>query len=119
MNTVTKSKAANKAVTMTKSPLRKSGAEYERDIDLTTKTGMAYEALVLKGEALSAQSLTKRFGIKNPRATISDIRAKGFVINVTHRKTKNGLVTEYVHGTPSRELVALGYKAMNSAIKTN
>lgn len=77
-----------------------------------TKTGKLLAALQ-NGEALTASQITKRFGIKNPRATVSDIRYAGFAIYANTRKAGNGVrVTEYRHGKPSRKIVAAGYKAM-------
>ena len=77
-----------------------------------TKTGKLLAALQ-NGEALTASQITKRFGIKNPRATVSEIRYAGFAIYGNQRKAKNGVtVTEYRHGKASRKLIAAGYKAM-------
>ena len=84
-----------------------------RNFDLDTKTGKVFNALVRKGETMSAAEISKRFGIKNPRATVSDIRYAGFAIYANTRKAGNGVrVTEYRHGKPSRKIVAAGYKAM-------
>jgi hypothetical protein len=84
-----------------------------RSFDLDTKQGKLFNALVLEGEKLTPSQISKRFGIKNPTATISDIRARGYAIYATQRKAGNGVqVTEYAHGKPSRKMVALAYKAM-------
>ena len=48
--------------------------------DLKTKQGKLFNALVLNGETLTASQISKRFSIKNPTATISDIRYAGFAI---------------------------------------
>jgi hypothetical protein len=81
--------------------------------DLKTKQGKLFKALVLDGESLTASQITKRFSIKNPRATVSDIRYAGFPIYANTRKAGNGVrVTEYRHGKASRRLVSAGYKAM-------
>jgi hypothetical protein len=81
--------------------------------DLKTKQGKLFKALVLDGESLTASQITKRFSIKNPRATVSDIRYAGFPIYANTRKAGNGVrVTEYRHGKASRKLVSAGYKAM-------
>ena len=81
--------------------------------DLKTKQGKLFNALVLNGETLSASQIAKRFSIKNPTATISEIRHAGFAIYADKRVAGNGVqVTEYRHGTPSRRLVAAGYKAL-------
>jgi hypothetical protein len=45
-------------------------------------------------------------------AEASRIRRSGYAIYSNTRKAGNGVqVTEYVMGQPSREIVALGYKA--------
>jgi Holliday junction resolvasome RuvABC endonuclease subunit len=83
-----------------------------KSFDLDTKQGKLFKALVLDRETLSEATISKRFGIKNPTATISVIRSRGFAIYANNRKAGNGVhVTEYVLGKPSRKLVALGYKA--------
>ena len=88
-----------------------------RNFDLDTKQGKLFNALVLEGEKLTASQITKRFNIKNPTATVSDIRSRGYAIYATQRKAGNGVqVTEYVHGKPSRKMVALAYKAMAAGI---
>jgi hypothetical protein len=85
--------------------------------DLKTKQGKLFNALVLNGETLSASQIAKRFSIKNPTATISDIRHAGFAIYGNKRVAGNGVkVTEYRHGKPSRRLVAAGYKALAAGL---
>ena len=81
--------------------------------DLETKQGKLFKALVLDRETLSAAQISKRFGIKNPTATISDIRQRGYAIYANQRVAGNGVkVTEYRHGEASRKMVAAAYKAM-------
>ena len=81
--------------------------------DLETKQGKLFKALVLDKETLSAAQISKRFGIKNPTATISDIRHRGYAIYANTRKAGNGVqVTESRHGEESRKMVAAAYKAM-------
>jgi Helix-turn-helix domain len=81
--------------------------------DLKTKQGKLFNALVLNGETLTASQIAKRFSIKNPTATISDIRHAGFPIYANQRRAGNGVrVTEYKHGKASRRLVSAGYKAL-------
>jgi hypothetical protein len=47
-------------------------------------------------------------------AEVSRIRQGGFAVYANSRKAGNGVqVTEYAIGTPSRKLVAAGYKAMS------
>jgi Mn-dependent DtxR family transcriptional regulator len=84
-----------------------------RNFDLATKQGKLFKALVLEGETLTPAQISKRFGIKNPTATISDIRQRGYAIYTKKRLAGNNVeVTEYKHGEASRKMVALAYKAM-------
>ena len=85
--------------------------------DLKTKQGKLFKALVLEKQTMSAAEISKRFGIKNPTATISDIRARGYAIYGNQRKAGNGVVvTEYRHGEASRKMVAAAYKAMSMGL---
>jgi len=82
-----------------------------KKFDLETKQGKLFQALVLNKETLTEAAISKRFGIKNPRATISDIRARGYAIYAQNRKAGNGVqVTEYKHGEASRKMVAEFYQ---------
>jgi hypothetical protein len=81
--------------------------------DLNTKTGKAFKALVLEGQTLTSSEARKRYGIGNLSAEVSRIRQAGFAIHANGRKAGNGVhVTEYVHGKPSRRVIAAGYRAM-------
>jgi hypothetical protein len=76
-----------------------------------TKTYKVFNALY-EGQALTQSEAAKRFGVKNLSAEASRIRANGYAVYSNTRKAGNGVqVTEYVLGKPSREIVALGYKA--------
>ena len=76
-----------------------------------TKTFKLFNALY-KGDAVTASQAEKRFGIKNIAAEASRIRQMGYAVYANSRTAGNGVtVTEYVLGKPSREIVALGYKA--------
>jgi len=88
-----------------------------KSFDLDTKQGRLFKALVLDRETLSEATISKRFGIKNPTATISVIRSRGFAIYANNRKAGNGVeVTEYRHGEASRKMVAAAYKAMSMGL---
>jgi hypothetical protein len=77
-----------------------------------TKTFKLFNAMY-NGEAVTASAASKRFGIKNISAEVSRIRANGYAVYANTRVAgNNAKVTEYVIGTPSRKLVAAGYKAM-------
>jgi hypothetical protein len=61
---------------------------------------------------LTAADAKHRFGVANLAAEASRIRQNGYAVYSNQRKAGNGVtVTEYVMGKPSREIVALGYKA--------
>jgi len=80
-------------------------------ISKETKTFKLFDALY-KGETVTQSEATKRFGIKNIAAEASRIRHSGYAVYSNSRIAGNGVkVTEYVMGKPSREIVALGYKA--------
>ena len=76
-----------------------------------TKTYKLFSALQA-GERLTQSEANKRFGIKNISAEVSRVRQYGFAVYRKNRVAGNGVrVVEYVMGTPSQEIVALGYKA--------
>lgn len=81
-----------------------------------TKQAKLIEAL-LQGQELTAKQMTQRFGIANPTATVSDLRLRsGFAIYANKRTNKlGGTYTKYRLGTPSREVVAAGFRAKASA----
>ena len=81
-----------------------------------TKTFKVFNALY-QGQALTQSQAEKRFGVKNLSAEASRIRANGYAVYTNSRTAGNGVqVTEYVMGKPSREIVALGYKAKSMGI---
>jgi hypothetical protein len=76
-----------------------------------SKTFKVFDALY-KGEKLTASEANKRFGVKNLSAEATRIRQHGYAVYSNQRKAGNGVVvTEYELGKPSREIIALGYKA--------
>jgi hypothetical protein len=80
-------------------------------INLETKTGKVFAALQ-SGQKLTASEAKKRFGVGNLAAEASRIRQAGYAVYANSRKAGNGVtVTEYELGRPSRQIVALGYKA--------
>ena len=81
-----------------------------------TKTFKVFTALY-QGQTLTAAQASKRFGVKNLAAEASRIRAGGYAVYTRNRTAGNGVVvTEYEMGRPSREIVALGYKAKSMGI---
>ena len=76
-----------------------------------TKTFKVFSALY-NGDKLTASQAAKRFGVGNLAAEASRIRQAGYAVYANQRLAGNGVtVTEYEMGQPSREIVALGYKA--------
>jgi predicted transcriptional regulator len=79
---------------------------------INTKTGRLLAALQ-SGEKLTEGQIRVRFGLKNPRASVSDIRMSGFAVYSNQSKdTKGRVTTKYRLGNPSRKLVAAGYRAL-------
>jgi len=80
-------------------------------ISKDTKTYKVFNALY-NGEKLTQSQATKRFGVGNLSAEVSRIRQNGYAVYTRNRTAGNGVqVTEYEMGKPSREIIALGYKA--------
>ena len=78
----------------------------------TTKSQALLEALQ-NGEQLTAKQITHRFGIANPTASVSSLRFDGYAIYANKRTNKRGeTYTKYRLGTPSRAVVAAGYRAL-------
>jgi hypothetical protein len=83
---------------------------------MMTKSERLIEAFE-KGAELTAKQITQRFGFANPTATVSDLRLRtGLAIYANKRTNKlGGTYTKYRLGTPSRAVVAAGYKALANA----
>ena len=80
-------------------------------ISKKTKTFKVFDAMY-NGEKISPAEANHRFGVKNLRAEATRIRQNGYAVYSHRRTAGNGVVvTEYEMGKPSREIVALGYKA--------
>ena len=80
-----------------------------------TKTFKVFQALQ-SGKTLTASQAAK-LGVKNLSAEVSRIRSHGFAVYTNSRKAGNGVnVTEYVLGKPSRNMIALAYKAQSLGI---
>jgi|TARA_R110001592_G_scaffold122423_1_gene329208 hypothetical protein len=82
----------------------------------TTKEMKVLNALQ-SGRTLSSAQLRSQFGAGNPQAVIQSLRFKGFPIylNVV-TDTKNRSRNVYRLGTPSRAIIAAGYKAMANGL---
>ena len=77
-----------------------------------TKQARLLEAF-RNGEELTAKQIAARFGIANPTATVSDLRFAGFSVYANQSTdTKGRVSTKYRLGTPSRAVIAAGYRAL-------
>jgi hypothetical protein len=78
-----------------------------------TKTDRVFEALVVNGEQLTAKQLSARYNIANPHDSVYQIRMSGYPIYLNkHTDTKGRVTHKYRLGTPSRKMIAAGYKAL-------
>jgi predicted ArsR family transcriptional regulator len=78
-----------------------------------TKESRVLEALRENNKGLTAAQIETRFGVGNARSTVSSLRMKGYAIYANrHTDTKGRVKTFYRLGTPSREVVAAGYRAL-------
>ena len=88
-----------------------------KNIEKTTKTYKILNALE-QGRQVSAEDARKRYDVYNLRAEIHRLRESGYIINTRISKRKNQKSTAvYSMGTPTREMIALAYKAKRLGIK--
>jgi transcription initiation factor IIE alpha subunit len=86
---------------------------------MTTKTTQATKVATAlsNGAELTAKQISSRYGVKNVRAVISKLRSEGFSIYLNKRVSSFDGETymKYMLGTPTRAVVAAGYKALRTA----
>jgi len=86
---------------------------------MTTKTTQATKVAtaLVNGAELTAKQITSRYGVKNVRAVISKLRSEGFSIYLNKRVSSfdGESYMKYMIGTPTKAVVAAGYKALRSA----
>lgn len=71
------------------------------------------EAL-MNGEQLTAKQISARFSAGNPYEVIRQIRSEGYAVYLNERTNSKGQTKGFYRlGTPSRSLVAAGYRAMS------
>ncbi len=85
----------------------------------TSQATKVISALEKTDQGLTANEMKNRFGVTNARALVTHLRQNGFAIylNKTPNYTdRNGnvrkVVSRYRLGTPSRAIIAAGYKAL-------
>ena len=84
----------------------------------TTKTQATKVATALEtGEELTAKQISARYGVKNVRAVISQLRTEGYSIFLNKRVSSfNGeTYMKYRIGTALRSVVAAGHQALRVA----
>jgi transcription initiation factor IIE alpha subunit len=82
----------------------------------TTQAAKVANALV-NGAELTAKQISHRYGVKNVRAVISQLRSEGFSIYLNKRVSSfdGQTYSKYMVGTPTKAIVAAGYAALRSA----
>jgi predicted ArsR family transcriptional regulator len=86
------------------------------NVNTVSKQDRVLEALQSTNRGLTAAQIEARFGVGNARSTVSALRMKGFAIYANqHTDTKGRTKTFYRLGTPSRAIVAAGYRAIAAA----
>jgi predicted transcriptional regulator len=67
-----------------------------------------------EGRELSARQITAQFGIASPSKVVSQLRMEDglSIYNNRHVDTKGRVVNKYRLGTPSRKVIAAGYRAL-------
>ena len=77
-----------------------------------TKTDKVLTALQ-EGQEMTSAQITARWDVPNVGAVIQNLRFKGHSVYLnTHTDTKGRVTKKYRLGTPSRRVVAAGYKAL-------
>ena len=83
----------------------------------TTKTQATKVANALEtGVELTAKQISARYGVKNTRAVINQLRTEGYSIYLNKRVSIRDGQTymKYALGTPTRSVVAAGYQALRA-----
>lgn len=85
--------------------------------NFTSAIDRVYEALVVKGEELTAKQIAARYNVANPYNPVYILRMEGFPIYLNTRTNSKGRVTQkYRYGTPSRKVIAAGYQALAAGL---
>jgi predicted transcriptional regulator len=71
-----------------------------------------------EGRELSAKQIRAQFGIASPSKIVSVLRMEDglSIYNNKHVDTKGRVVNKYRLGTPSRKVIAAGYRALASGL---
>lgn len=91
--------------------------KYFTAVQTSTAVDRVYEALIIKGEKLTAKQIAARYNVANPYDTVYTLRMEGYPIYLNPHTDSKGRVTQkYQHGAPSRKLIAAGYKALAAGL---
>ena len=86
---------------------------------MTTKTTQAAKVAIalVNGAELTAKQISARYGVKNVRAVISQLRSEGLSIYLNKRVSSfdGESYMKYMIGTPTKAVIAAGYKALRAA----
>lgn len=71
-----------------------------------------------QGRSMSAKQITAQFGIASPSRVVSALRMEDGlpIYNNRHVDTKGRVVNKYRLGTPSRKVIAAGYRAIAAGV---
>lgn len=79
-----------------------------------TAIDRVYNAIVLKGQKLTAKQIASRYNVANPRDTVYTLRNEGYPIEInTYTDSKGRVTRKYSCEAPPRELVSAGLKAIS------
>lgn len=67
------------------------------------------------GEQLTAKQIASRFGVGDAVREVNRLRHEGYAIYLNSVKTSKGVSKKFRLGTPSRAVVAAGYRALSAA----
>jgi transcription initiation factor IIE alpha subunit len=83
----------------------------------TTTQAARVETALVNGAELTAKQISARYGVKNVRSVISKLRSEGLSIYLNKRVSSfdGESYMKYMIGTPTRAVVAAGYKALRTA----
>ena len=77
-------------------------------------------AALKTGSELTAKQITARYGVKNVRALMSSLRMQGYPVYLNKRvSTFDGetkTYNKYRLGTPTRAVIAAGYRAIAQGV---
>jgi|TARA_B100002003_G_scaffold215046_1_gene213621 hypothetical protein len=83
---------------------------------MTTKTNKVLTALQ-EGQELTAAQISARWRVGNPGSVVQTLRFRGHSVYLnTHTDTKGRVTRKYRMGSPSKRVVAAGYRAIAEGV---